>query len=568
MASTQAILGSVKKHVVAAIEEQYSTGSDETQIIAALAKAAVMRSLTACPAGFELQPAPLESVGHITKSIKDSTKYSSTKLQRLIQTSEFCQGLFSFGPTVSGGHKTLVVHLQAVIPDANQDIKALLPTVPWHNQAADVCRLCIAAIQKEYPASAATDESKLIVALAEACITTSLTEQPGGFLVHPTPFPQLGAAVKAVRDSTKYAKLMLGRVTKSDFCTGLFTFDAYCKGQPTLRIHLPAVIPHASAELRACFPADEWPQQLPQPAIKPLHSGTMTHLAVPQSQSAAKPTEAPQDAATHRQPLTELSPHRYSDKQSLGQSLQTAVKPLQPACLAASLRMLLPDEVTTDDIQEQADAESSSHSPPCSQSSSDSSAISAVIARIADEEADSTASAASDASVSGHHSALAAASSSSPASTASAPVAPHGAASSSSPASTASAPVAPHGAASSSSPASSTLSPFAALEAGTLPIRTIASADSLTAYKLSQPSASRDSARFTTIIVQDAAQSDAPDMSASAAAMMGSPGQSPSGAEAQSVLLDADPVQSMLQLLPQHLADVIQEKLDEHKHNG
>lgn len=122
--------------LVAAIRERYpsNTGSDESQLVGAIAEATVVRGLVAAPVGFVLQPTSLGHIGSHIRSTKCRTQYASWRVKQLVRDIRLCTGCFSLRPKTAQNVQTLVVHLQAIIPDASQQIRTLLPTVPWPDQ--------------------------------------------------------------------------------------------------------------------------------------------------------------------------------------------------------------------------------------------------------------------------------------------------------------------------------------------------------------------------------------------------------------------------------------------------
>ena len=150
--------------------------------------------------------------------------------------------------------------------------------------------LCTAAIQAQYPVSTATDESKVIARLAEACIN-SLVAAPAGFHIPPTPFTELGSVQSIIADTAYYQRQsMKSLIQYKRFLRGLFMIGSD-GDDSTLIMHLPAVIPDASSEVRALFPSLSWHPQAYQPAVQQQAPGTPSSSAnsitVPSSSSAS-----------------------------------------------------------------------------------------------------------------------------------------------------------------------------------------------------------------------------------------------------------------------------------------
>ena len=150
--------------------------------------------------------------------------------------------------------------------------------------------LCTAAIQVQYPVSTATDESKVIARLAEACIN-SLVAAPAGFHIPPTPFTELGSVQSIIADTAYYqGQSMQSLIQYKTFLRGLFTIGSD-DGDSTLVIHLPAVLPDASTEVRALFPSLSWRRQAHQPAVQQqapvTPSSSANSITVPSSSSAS-----------------------------------------------------------------------------------------------------------------------------------------------------------------------------------------------------------------------------------------------------------------------------------------
>ena len=122
-----------------------------------------------------------------------------------------------------------------------------------------------AALDAAYPAKAASrsrpaasDELRLMSAMAKACIQKSLTPAPVGFKVLPTPFQVVHDSILKTQYRTKFAKDNLNDILlRSPFS---LAFDTFTRNNiKLLDVHMGFVFPTAPKHLRDMLPSVAWP---------------------------------------------------------------------------------------------------------------------------------------------------------------------------------------------------------------------------------------------------------------------------------------------------------------------
>ena len=84
---------------------------------------------------FYLASAPMGRLGDDIKSFKDGTQYKDSKLSiRSFMQQEEQRAFFWLSPVNQEGHRTVVAHIPAFVPEPSQEIRSLLPYVNWQQE--------------------------------------------------------------------------------------------------------------------------------------------------------------------------------------------------------------------------------------------------------------------------------------------------------------------------------------------------------------------------------------------------------------------------------------------------
>lgn len=163
------------------------------------------------------------------------------------------------------------------------------------------------ALDAAYPAKAASpsrpaasDEHRLMSAMAKAIIYKSLTLAPVAFKILPMPFEVVHDSILKVQNRTKFAKDNLNDILlRSPFSLGFYTLTR--NDIKLIHINLEFVCPTAPARVREMLAYVPWPLvQAQSPQTESLvGSGTLQHLSTasqPQKRHPMTPCSALQTA--------------------------------------------------------------------------------------------------------------------------------------------------------------------------------------------------------------------------------------------------------------------------------
>ncbi len=74
-------------------------------------------------------------LGEDFKSFKDDTQYKNSQLSiRSFLQQEEQKAFFCLSPANQDGHRTVVAHIPAFVPEPTQEVRSLLPYVDWQQQ--------------------------------------------------------------------------------------------------------------------------------------------------------------------------------------------------------------------------------------------------------------------------------------------------------------------------------------------------------------------------------------------------------------------------------------------------
>ena len=162
---------------------------------------------------------------------------------------------------------------------------------------------------------AATDELRLMSAMAKACIQKSLTPAPTGFKILPTPFQVVHDSILKVQYKTRFAKDNLNDILlQSPFS---LAFDTLTRNNVYLvNIHMEFVFPAAPKHLREKLPGVAWPP--PADPYQPQVAQPVKTQANPKPPDQATPSKKPDcRAPTHtpgqaKKPAADHNPRALS----------------------------------------------------------------------------------------------------------------------------------------------------------------------------------------------------------------------------------------------------------------
>lgn len=124
--------GAAKSSCIAAVKQAWpsSTASDEARLLSAITIACIQKNFTATPDGFQILPTAKSVINRAIQGTKIQSAPHGKKLQDFMQLA-----LLSRAFARSTADKTYAVDMAAVLPNATQHIKSLLPSVNWSRAA-------------------------------------------------------------------------------------------------------------------------------------------------------------------------------------------------------------------------------------------------------------------------------------------------------------------------------------------------------------------------------------------------------------------------------------------------
>lgn len=164
-----------------------------------------------------------------------------------------------------------------------------LPAIDLHTAQMQ----CLAAVEQAWSSDTATDEERLLVAVATACIHRSFMIDGEAFSICPTSSSVVNTAVQCTQTSYKGSKLktilQLPLLSKAfSRATGFASGKKYA-------IHMNAVLPNASQHIKSLLPKAMWSHTTSAAGPAPATNGTAGN----QGQIDRSPAPA---QATERQP--------------------------------------------------------------------------------------------------------------------------------------------------------------------------------------------------------------------------------------------------------------------------
>ena len=115
---------------------------------------------------------------------------------------------------------------------------------------------CLAAVNQAWSPDAATDEERLLVAIARACIRSSLIKNGEAFEISRTCSSVVNTAKQSTETSYKDSKLKT--ILQLPLISKAFSLVSGRASGRKIAIHMDAVLPNASQDIRSMLPAVPW----------------------------------------------------------------------------------------------------------------------------------------------------------------------------------------------------------------------------------------------------------------------------------------------------------------------
>ena len=164
--------------------------------------------------------------------------------------------------------------------------------------------LCIAALRKAFPEETASDATVVKREIAIVCIFRGMCPTSAGFIIKPTPLSAVNYTFQRVTKHTAFFEHKIRNVVQLPELREAFEFTTrYLSNKQVnaVQIHLQALLPNASQEIRSMFPDITWPQPPPTAykSFKAFASAPNVIKVMPATTNApARATPTPSTAAS------------------------------------------------------------------------------------------------------------------------------------------------------------------------------------------------------------------------------------------------------------------------------
>lgn len=213
--------------------------------------------------------------------------------------------------------------------------------------------LCITAVHEACLNSNADPSAQVVSAIATECISRSMVPEGSAYVIKPTKCSQVGDAFVKVKHNTPYAQCKTRNLLSLREFRQFFSSCSDASGLPEIIIHMEALLPNASQEVKAALPLVKWRSE-----ISALYSSNIP----PGSSTVANETASKKTIA--QKPAVPLAAQNYPIQTSSALADENAYPQKPAAPIAGAVPQPKPQQQTMREL-----LAPSPHSPPAGMSS-------------------------------------------------------------------------------------------------------------------------------------------------------------------------------------------------------